>query len=271
VHNLFILILSLAFCGCSPQEKVDLEPEKIQLSDITGKKMSEVEMKIPDEIIRQFTPHYTNENEKLDFTFTKKFTSEDIKVAQNAIRFLEKLTGLTYPQNFNNVYWSDDLLKAGYLGMTVYQKGRISWLSYIALASELKVNDNHNLNELRDFGAVCVHEFSHAQFLHNETIVRYLIDAPIGITFDTKFHTPISQFFLFNEINTNNVPYKNLLEMAAFEANVPVPWVYYHDIEENKIFSTSPPNMLFIITNLMNLTINTNVISSNNIISTNLP
>jgi len=103
------LILILFFFGCSPP-KIQQE-NLVQLPDISGKKMAEVEIKIPDEIIRQLNPHYTNENKKLDFTFTKKFTRKDIKTTQTAIQFVEALTGLSYPQNFNNVYWSDDKIQ----------------------------------------------------------------------------------------------------------------------------------------------------------------
>ena len=136
--------------------------------------------------------------------------------------------------------------------MTIYSKGKYPWSAYIAIASELKVNNKHNLNEIRDLSLVLVHEFSHAAFLHSEEIVKSLIDTPIHTAFHTKLHTPTQIFYFFNEVGTNNI-YTNLLEEAAFKAKIPTPWIYQCDVNDNMTLSQDG-GIFVVITNIIHST-----------------
>lgn len=203
---------------------------KIILPDITGENFTNISLKLPTNLISHII---TDTNKNINFIFNKKFNSEDIKLSYFCINFIEKLTGLKYEKNFSNIYWSDDLLKNGFLGITVYKKGKIPWSSYIAIASETKPTDLHNLNQIKDFGLVLTHEFSHSRNLHPEIPVSIIIDKSINISFNYYMDVGVTNFFVFREVGETN-SYNNILEKIASESNIPPPWIYERDYEKQE-------------------------------------
>ena len=108
--RIFLILFILLFFGCSPKtEDVNKTHDFIQLPDITGKKSTEVQISIPAELIKKFNLGTNSEKNIASFTFSKKFTTKDINESKIYINFIEELIGLKYPQNFKNIYWSDDL------------------------------------------------------------------------------------------------------------------------------------------------------------------
>lgn len=228
--KLFFLILLISLClSCKRDNPQELKSSNFSviLLDITGKNFRDISLKIPTNLIIHVSSKET------DFTFTKKFDKNDIKLSNFCIGFVEKLTGLKYDKNFNNIYWSDNLFTNGFLGMTVYQKGKIPWSSYIAIASEIKPTDLHNLNQIKDFGLVLAHEFSHSKNLHPEVPISIIIDKSINISFNYYMGTPVTNFFVFGEINKTN-SYDNILEKIAYESNILPPWIYERDYEKQE-------------------------------------
>jgi hypothetical protein len=197
----------------------------VVLPDATGKKMSDV--KIKDKNIK-------GEFDGIDWTFSRKFSQEDVALAKLSIAFVEKITGLIYVIDYNNMYWSDDMLTSlgtnrSLLGMTVFSEYRDSWRAYIAITSKLRPPSPHDLNAMRDFGSTVIHECLHAGNLDIEETVRAKIERPIDMSFDLYCFLSVSNFYAIKLDRFTNSPYSKMIEKAAFEAGIKPPWHYTRD------------------------------------------
>jgi len=221
------MAFAVMWIGCSKKEiiiPISVNPNFVQLSDVTGKKMSQVK-------IRSETP---DEFDKIDWTFSRKFSSQDIEVAKLAVLFIENISGLRYNCNYQNMYWSDDMLSSmgtnsSLLGMTVFYEYRESWRAYIGITTHLKPPSVHDLNAMRDFGSVIIHECLHASNLDIEPLVRAKIERPIDMSYDFYCAIGVSNFFALKTERFIRKPYKQMIEKAAFDAGINPPWHYNRD------------------------------------------
>jgi hypothetical protein len=226
MKSLFLAFI-LMFVGCSKREIIiplSPNPNFVQLADVTGKKMSDV--KIQSISIDEFS--------KINWTFSRKFSNEDIELAKLAVSFIENISGLRYNCNYQNMYWSDDMLRSmgtnsSLLGMTVFYEYRESWRAYIGVTSSLKPPTIHDLNAMRDFGLVIIHECLHASNLDIESLVRAKIERPVDMSYDFYCAVGVSNFFLFKTERFANKPYKKMIEKVAFDVGIGPPWHYNRD------------------------------------------
>jgi len=204
----------------------------IKYPDVSGKKLGDI-IKVRGPEIDGLI--------KSGFIFHRPFSEEDIKVAKLAVRFAEELTGEQYEANYKNLYWSDDMLKKvpGLLGMTVFHDGLRPWQAYIVITSEIKPEDLHDLNVLRDFASVLIHEWSHAKCFSHEMITRYKINMVLEMSFDFFLRTPVDSFFDGKELEElKDKPYNLMLEKAAFDAGIPQPYIFVRDWSGSEIGGT---------------------------------
>lgn len=229
-YLLMFLCAGLLFAGCGAK----LEPivvhssvntNLVVLADVTGKKMSQVKI---------HSPEHSGPYDKIDWTFSRKFSEQDIALAQLSVAFMQKITGLIYVVDYSNMYWSDDMLTSlgtnnSLLGMTVFAEYRDSWRAYIAISSKLRPPSPHDLNAMRDFGSTVIHECLHASNLDIEETVRAKIERPIDMAFDLYCSMTVSNFHAFRLDRFTNAPYTRMIEKAAFEAGIKAPWLYTRD------------------------------------------
>lgn len=209
-----------------PQETHSIRQTGIViLPDVTGKKVSQVQIS-PDRKGGEF--------DGMEWTFGKKFSPEDIKLAQTSVAFIERLTGLRYIVDYSNMYWSDDIITSlgkgrSLLGMTVYHQYREEWRAYVAITTKLKPQSVHDLNAMRDFGSTVIHECLHSSNLDIEELVRAKIEKPIDMSFD--FHCSISpdKFYTYGLDNKAKLPYAKMIEKIAHESGIQPPWHYSRD------------------------------------------
>ena len=224
----FILLCIILGCGRNVEPIIVdsyVNTNSVALSDITGKKMSQVRIQ---------NPEIKGEFDDIDWTFSRKFNAEDIALAKLSVAFVQKITGVVYVVNYDNMYWSDDILKSigskgSLLGMTVFHEYRDSWRAYIGISSSLKPPTPHDLNAMRDFGTVVIHECLHAGNLDIEDTVRAKIERPIDMSFDLYCLVSVSNFYAFKLDRFTNSPYSKMIEKAAFEAGIKPPWEYTRD------------------------------------------
>lgn len=202
----------------------------LKYPDATGKTLKEI-IKTKSPEIDAFV--------KSGFVLSRKFSKEDVKMAKLAVRFAEELTGERYEANYENLYWSDDMLKKvpGLLGVTVFHDGLKPWQAYIVLTSEIKPKDAHNLNVMRDFAAVLIHEWSHAKCFSHETITRYKINMILEMSFDYFYNTTVEDFF-DDKDEYKDKPYNLMLEKAAYDAGIPQPYLFVRDWSGSEIGGT---------------------------------
>ena len=209
-----------------------LQTAHVKYPDVSGKKLGDViKVRGPeiDKLIQS------------GFVFHRPFSKEDIKMAKLAVRFAEELTGERYEANYENLYWSDDMLKKvpGLLGMTVFHDGLRPWQAYIVLTSEIKPKDLHNLNVMRDFASVLIHEWSHAKCFSHEVITRYKINMILEMSFDFFHSMPVESFFDGKErAEYKDKPYHLMLEKAAYDAGIPQPYIFVRDWSGSEIGGT---------------------------------
>lgn len=241
----FLLIFCLLFAACGKKEIIvvsDTPAESHQLPDVTGKKMSEVKIKTDKR----------DQFDDIDWTFSRKFTEEDINLAKLSVKFIENITGVTYNCQYYHLYWSDDMLTSmgtngSLFGMTVFESYRSKGRAYIAMASELKPKSVHNLNAMRDFGLLNAHESSHSLNLDIEEIVRAKIERPVEMNFDFYCAISVSNFYAFRLDRFTNVPYSVMIEKVAYETGIKAPWHYSRDYQGDpmrpiiQILMTPPP------------------------------
>jgi hypothetical protein len=233
---LFSISIALSVsCGNKTEiiqpSKTTVNKKYIKLPDVTGKKMSDVKINMPE---------FESEYDKLIWTFSRKFTDEDVEMAKLAVKFLEKLTGISYNCNYNNMYWSDDMLKSlgtnnSLLGMTVFYEYREPWRAYIAITSSLKPPSVHDLNAIRDFGTTVIHECLHAGNLDIESTVRSKIEKPIDMSYSLYCNITVSNFYAINISRFKNKPYTKMIEKVAFESGIKAPWHYNSDYTDEPI------------------------------------
>lgn len=226
---LISLLVAATLTGCSKREKIvvgsfsgNLKAEKLE--DVTGKKMQDIKIKTDHE----------GEFDNINWTFTKKFSKDDIALARLAVLFMEKLTGLSYNCDYQNIYWSDDMLTSmgtngSLLGMTVFKDHRAEWRAYIAISTSLKPPSPHDLNAMRDFGSTVIHECLHAGNLDIEATVRAKIERPIDMSFDLYCAMTVSNFYAFKLDRFTNKPYGKMIEKVAYESGIKAPWHYSRD------------------------------------------
>lgn len=230
-------LLVIFFCFAFFKKEVivvkDSSPSvHVKYPDISGKKLGEV-IKTRGSGIDELV--------KSGFVFHRPFNKEDIKMAKLAVRFAEELTGEKYEGNYENLYWSDDMLKKvpGLLGMTVFHNGLKKWQAYVVITSEIKPKDLHNLNVMRDFASVLIHEWSHAKSFSHEIITRYKINMVLEMSFDFFYNTPVEKFFDEKEMaEYKDKPYHLMLEKAAYDAGIPQPYIYVRDWSGSEIGGT---------------------------------
>jgi hypothetical protein len=206
-------------------------PQIVVLPDVTGKKVSQVQIKASEP---------GEEFYGMEWTFSRKFSEDDVKTAQLAVSFLERLTGLKYMVDYSNMYWSDDMLTSlgtnnSLLGMTVYHQYREEWRAYIAITSKLKPPSVQDLNAMRDFGSTVIHECLHARSLDIESLVRTKIEKPIDMSFD--FHCAITpeKFYSYGLDNPTRLRYSRMIEKIAHESGIQPPWHYSRDYVGERI------------------------------------
>ena len=225
------LLVTGVFIASSPKvERIYISSSTLnlnspQLADATGKKMADV--KIHD--ASREGPY-----DNLVWTFSRKFSREDIALAKLSVAFMEKITGLSYNCDYSNMYWSDDMLTSmgtngSLLGMTVFYEYREPWRAYIAISSKLRPPSVHDLNAMRDFGSTVIHECLHASNLDIEETVRAKIERPIDMSFDLYCAMTVSNFYAFRLDRFTNQPYSKMVEKAAFESGIKAPWQYTRD------------------------------------------
>lgn len=230
---LLVVFVSFAFFKKEAIIVKDSPPSvHVKYPDISGKKLGEV--------IKTRGPGI-DELVKSGFVFHRPFNKEDIKMAKLAVRFAEELTGEKYEGNYENLYWSDDMLKKvpGLLGMTVFHEGLKKWQAYIVITSEIKPKDLHNLNVMRDFASVLIHEWSHAKSFSHELITRHKINMVLEMSFDFYYNTPVEKFFDGKERDEyKDKPYHLMLEKAAYDAGIPQPYIFMRDWSGSEIGGT---------------------------------
>jgi hypothetical protein len=197
----------------------------IQLENVTGKRMSAVKINVPRE---------NDEFAGVDWTFSRKFSTQDVAVAQLAVTFMENITGIKYNVDYKNMYWSDDMLTSmgtnnSLLGMTVFHQYREPWRAFIAITTSLKPPSIHDLNAMRDFGSTVIHECLHASNLDVEHTVRAKIERPIDMSFDLYCQLTVSNFYSFHLDRFTNKPYSKMIEKVAYESGINPPWHYNRD------------------------------------------
>lgn len=249
---LFLLIVALLLFGCDNKKEIIIvnnsagATNNIQLPDVTGKKLSQIR------IISTNGVGAKGEFDDIDWTFSRPFSQEDIKLAKLSVAFIQNITGLTYNTEYHHLYWSDDMLKSmgtngSLLGMTVFWEFRNSGRAYIGIASEMKPQSIHDLNRVRDFGLVCAHESSHRKNLDIEEIVRAKIERPVDMNFDFYCSISVSNFYVFKLDRFTNAPYAMMIEKVAYETGIKAPWHYSRDYQGDslrpiiQILMTPPP------------------------------
>lgn len=230
-----VALLAFAFFGKETIVVKDrAEHPSVSLPSVSGKKLNEV-VKLDGSELGGILL-------KKSFTFHRPFSAEDVKIAKLAVRFAEELTGEKYEENYyKNLYWSDDMLKnaPGLLGMTAFHDGLKPWQSYIVIASEIKPKDFHDLNVMRDFASVLIHEWSHAKTFSHELITRYKINMVLEMSFDYYYNTSVSVFYGEKlALEHKGKPYNLMLEKAAFDAGIPQPYIYVRDWSGSEIGGT---------------------------------
>lgn len=204
----------------------------VKYPDATGKTLKEI-IKAKSSEANAFV--------KSGFVLSRRFSEQDIKTAKLAVRFVEELTGETYEANYENLYWSDDMLKKvpGLLGVTVFHDGLKPWQAYIVLTSSIKPKDVHNLNVMRDFAAVLIHEWSHAKCFSHEIITRHKVNMIIEMSFDYFYSTSAEDFFdKKGSSEYKDKPYHLMLEKAAYDAGIPQPYIFERDFTGSEIGGT---------------------------------
>ena len=201
----------------------NLKAEK--LPDVTGKKMQDIKIKLEN---------HKDEFSDINWTFSRKFSKDDVALAKLAFLFMEKITGLNYVCDYQNIYWSDDMLTSmgtngSLLGMTVFKDHRAEWRAYIAISTSLKPPSPHDLNAMRDFGSTVIHECLHAGNLDIEATVRAKIERPIDMSFDLYCAMTVSNFYAFKLDRFTNKPYGKMIEKVAYESGIKAPWHYNRD------------------------------------------
>lgn len=94
------LVGFLFLMGCKEKPEsfttVSYPRTPIQLEDVTGKKMSSVKINVQRE---------NDEFDGVDWTFSRKFSTQDIAVATLAVTFIENINGIKYHVDYKNMYW----------------------------------------------------------------------------------------------------------------------------------------------------------------------
>jgi hypothetical protein len=208
-----------------------LRIHQIQFPSISGKPFGDIVLAKGEEL---------GDFQDVDFTFGRPFSAEDTKLAILAVRFVENLTGDKYDMNFQNLYWSDDMLtkNPGLLGMTVFRGKLTPWNAYVAVAKEIKPTDTRDLNKMRDFASVLIHEWEHAKNIGQEQLVRHKINMTIELYFDYAYHVAYTNLFPEKVENSVEKPYHLLLEKAAHDAGILPPYFYVHDFTGSEMGGT---------------------------------
>ena len=114
------------------------------------------------------------DGEEIEFTVIRKPNNYEIQVMDAARRFVKELSGISFPDNYDNIYWVEGL-DNGINGLN-HKRGYKTWIFLDKDIFPLNVNSSFSM---MNFGATISHESDH-YFNESDDPETYYIDKKIN-------------------------------------------------------------------------------------------